>query len=460
MFQLAGVPEQAARGPLTLRDLRACSTSAPVVTLRAVMSRVAVLWTFALWTCLLTTGCMSTEYLRLRSVPNNPLVQQLRLSYRDTQATQRTLQVLRQHDLDNELSTDPHKLLTDLQGVIERDPSAEKLYSFSELSYRAGRKVEARDPKGALDFYGSSVAYAYLYLFDQRFASLRNPYDPQFRGACELYNGALEAGLRLMQKQGGLMPGHTQHIETETQKFDVEIVVRSPTWRPEDIAEFKFVSDYEVKGLSNQFRSYGLGVPLIAVRKKPPEGSPGDKYFPQHLAFPVTAFLRLLPDDNSDQLRPGARHRALLELYDPMSHSKVAVGDSRIPLETELSTPLAYFLNLNTKELGDLATYGLLRPDKEQATTGIYMLEPYQPGKIPVVMIHGLWSSPLTWTEMFNDLRSIEEIRRHYQIWYYQYPTGQPFWTSGTRMRDDLAKIRETFDPQHRDTALDHMVLV
>ena len=33
------------------------------------------------------------------------------------------------------------------------------------------------------------------------------------------------------------------------------------------------------------------------------------------------------------------------------------------------------------------------------------MLEPYQPGKIPVLMVHGLWSSPITWMEMFNDLR-------------------------------------------------------
>ena len=34
------------------------------------------------------------------------------------------------------------------------------------------------------------------------------------------------------------------------------------------------------------------------------------------------------------------------------------------------------------------------------------MLEPYDPNKMPVVMVHGLWSSPVTWMEMFNDLRS------------------------------------------------------
>ena len=76
------------------------------------------------------------------------------------------------------------------------------------------------------------------------------------------------------------------------------------------------------------------------------------------------------------------------------------------------------------------------------------------------MLVHGLWSSPLTWTEMYNDLRSQPEISRHYQIWFYLYPTGQPFWTSATRMREDLALARDTLDPDHREPALDQMVLV
>ena len=88
------------------------------------------------------------------------------------------------------------------------------------------------------------------------------------------------------------------------------------------------------------------------------------------------------------------------------------------------------------------------------------MLEPYTPGKIPVLMVHGLWSSPLTWMEMFNDLRSMREIRDNYQFWFYEYPTGQPFWDSAAQLRDDLAKTREVLDPAHAEPALDQMVLV
>ena len=74
---------------------------------------------------------------------------------------------------------------------------------------------------------------------------------------------------------------------------------------------------------------------------------------------------------------------------------------------------------------------------------GLYMVQPYEPGKIPVLMVHGLWSSPMTWMEMFNDLRSQPEIRDHYQFWFYLYPTGQPFWLSAAQLRRDLAKVRD-----------------
>jgi hypothetical protein len=101
-----------------------------------------------------------------------------------------------------------------------------------------------------------------------------------------------------------------------------------------------------------------------------------------------------------------------------------------------------------------------LDPSKVQKLQGLYMLEPYQPGKIPVLMVHGLWSSPITWMEMFNDLRGAPEIRDRYQFWFYLYPTGQPFWFSAAQLRRDLAEARQILDPYRRQTALDKMVLV
>lgn len=87
------------------------------------------------------------------------------------------------------------------------------------------------------------------------------------------------------------------------------------------------------------------------------------------------------------------------------------------------------------------------------------MVEPYDPERIPVVMVHGLWSSPTTWMEMFNDLRAYPDIRKRYQFWFYQYPTGQPFWISAVEMRHKLAEWM-TLDPEDANPNLKQMVLV
>ncbi len=150
----------------------------------------------------------------------------------------------------------------------------------------------------------------------------------------------------------------------------------------------------------------------------------------------------------------------MLELYDTLEQPTIAVAGRRVPLEADLSTPLAYFLNQPQFQDSRLSTEGLLNPGKVKKLQGLYMLEPYDPDKMPVVMVHGLWSSPVTWMEMFNDLRSDPVIRDHYQFWFYLYPTGQPFWLSGTQMREDLALMRRKLDPQRQHPALDEMVLV
>ena len=149
-----------------------------------------------------------------------------------------------------------------------------------------------------------------------------------------------------------------------------------------------------------------------------------------------------------------------------MEISDTRVGNLQVPLESDLTTPLAYFLSKVPME--GLATVGLLQPeqllvprgDEQTMIKGLYMVQPYEPGKIPVLFIHGMWSSPMTWMEMFNDLRSSPDIRRHYQFWFYLYPTGQPFWLSAAQLRRDLAEMRQVLDPEHREPALDQMVLV
>lgn len=410
----------------------------------------------ALLLALTAAGCRSSDYLQARRAPRNPLNGQLQLlSRKGPQATGRTERLLRRYDL-QEHRSEYEKLLDQLATELGREPSSEKVYAYSELAYVGGRRAQENgDEANALRFYGASVAHAYMYLFDPRFDYERNPYDPQYRGACDLYNGALEAALRLVRNQGKLKPGSTQKIRVGQKEMGLNVVVQGP-WHQDEFEKFEFVSDWEVKGLNNRHHSYGLGVPMIAVRRRHLNEAAYEEHYPPGLSFPVTAFLRLRPGRQGEPY-----HVCTIELQDALAAHHTQVGRYRVPLETDLSTALAYSLDRpEFRERQQLATVGFLNPGKTRRAQGMYMLEPYDPQKIPVIMVHGLWSDPLTWMEMFNDLRSFPELRNRYQFWFYLYPTGQPFWFSAGQLRSDLASMQRKLDPNRRSPALGQTVLV
>jgi hypothetical protein len=429
---------------------------------RAALAAVALLLGLAA-----AGGCATQKMVALRPTPHSALGEQLKLSARGgPKPSDRTLQFLRVYDLDEDLKGDPQSLLQKVQAVIEREPSADKVYCIAELSYLQAKRVESAKPQLALNFYGAAVLNAYQYLFDERFRPTRNPYDPHFRTACDLYNASLEAALRLVRKEQNFLPDNSYTIRTAGGNWDIRCVLREGIWRKEDFERFEFASDYEILGLKNHYHTYGLGVPLIAVRRSYPGEPPAASYYPKELCFAVTALLRPAPEaGGTDAGAAGPYHRrGVLELFDPLVTDDIVLGSVRVPLESDFTTPLAYSL---ANPAFDVPTEGLLRPERlltkannARPLMGLYMIQPYEPGKIPVLMVHGLWSSPMTWMAMFNDLRSIPEVRDHYQFWFYLYPTGQPFWISAAMLRRDLADVRRTLDPEHREPALDQMVVI
>jgi len=397
----------------------------------------------------------------LRATPRNPFAESLRmLTPNGPRPSARTMQSLRRYDLDGQLGGDRRRLLAQLQDIHTREQSPELLYATAEVAYLSAKQAELTNEQLALDMYGTSVMHAYMYLFGNAHPGMFNPYDPQFRGACDLYNASLEGAMRIAQRRGELLPNRTCSLQTASRRIDIRIKLRKSGWHAEDFERFEFVSDYQVNGLKNHYRTFGLGVPLIAIRKIHPEAGPAEKYYPQSLSFPVTAFLRVVPGRERQTSPTMAPVEVVLELYDPLASTHISVAGREVPLESDLSTPLAYFLSQPEFDSSRLSTLGLLNPELASKLTGLYMMEPYRADKIPVVLVHGLWSSPVTWMEMFNDLRSDPAIRDYYQFWFYLYPTGQPFWYSAAQMREDLAKVRMDLDRQHQQPALDQLVLV
>ncbi len=407
----------------------------------------------------LSTGCTTTKFLSNRAIRDNALTGKLGLvGSQGPQVSERTWDTLRRFDLEDRYKENADDCFAHIRDVVSDAPDADLIYALSELSYVEAKKAEHDgDVAGALNRYGVALTNSYDYLFSDDLKITRNEYDPQFRAACDLYNESLEDTLRLLCSENKIEPGNTYTIKTPDREFLVRTEMRGQ-WDPDEFDHYEFVSDYEIEILRNRHTTYGLGVPLIAVRQPRDSEDPREGYYPEGLSYSVTAMMRCLSP--ADGVRAGEAKTCVLEFFDPLTANQIQLAQQWVPLETDLTTPLAFFLDNPEFRKRNLATEGLLNPQDSQDKRGLYMLEPYDPNRIPVLMVHGLWSSPLTWMDMFNDLRSFPEIRERYQFWFYLYPSGQPFWRSATQLRADLVAMRDVFDPAHRDEPLDHMVLV
>jgi hypothetical protein len=148
---------------------------------------------------------------------------------------------------------------------------------------------------------------------------------------------------------------------------------------------------------------------------------------------------------------------AVLDLANPVEIAAVRIGPTKPHLAADLSAPLLDVLDGTPKS----SIAGFLQPFGDGSTRPhLEMLEPHQPGRIPVVFIHGLASDEGTWFDMINELRAWPEFHRRYEPWVFHYPTGAAFLQSSAELREQLTAAVRHCDPQGQDPAMRNLVLV
>jgi pimeloyl-ACP methyl ester carboxylesterase len=350
-------------------------------------------------------------------------------------------------DLEERFEQDPQGALSELRAVAARELDPGLIYALAELSFAAG------EVHGDRACYLSSAVYAYLFLLGEDSAAAPNPYDRRFRWACDLYNRGLALALTdpltgriVLQDARFALPQGTLEITLD----------RSPSaWSGNGITEFLPADDFEVRGLSLRYRHSGLGVPLIGL---PGAGAlsavPEAKYLGKSVTLPITAFLRL-----SGGIRDvGTTMRGSLELSSAYETSETRVGDRVVPLEADLTAPLAY--SLGRSDVWDFSVGGFFGGDPHARKNGLIMVRPYEPGRIPVVFVHGTASNPAYWSEMFNTLQADPVLGQELQFWFFIYNTGSPIAYSAGTLRDALYDVVSTVDPGGVDPALRRMVVI
>ena len=91
---------------------------------------------------------------------------------------------------------------------------------------------------------------------------------------------------------------------------------------------------------------------------------------------------------------------------------------------------------------------------------GLSLLRPYTPGKVPVVLVNGLWGSPPQWSRMVKDLEADPFVSERFQFLTFGYSTGDPIPYSAYTLRRAILDVRDRLDPDHSNPAWDRMVLI
>ena len=177
---------------------------------------------------------------------------------------------------------------------------------------------------------------------------------------------------------------------------------------------------------------------------------------------PVTALVRF---EHARASLASGQVRGRLELYAADQATTVTVDGRQQPLEADPTAALAYQLEGNPFYALEIAAFlragafgGQLPHDRAQ--DGLFTFQPYRPGKIPVVLVHGTASSPVRWAELINELEGDPRIRERFQIWIFLYDTGNPIGYSAGRLRAALTAAVQEFDPEGTDAALRRMVVI
>ncbi len=326
--------------------------------------------------------------------------------------SERTLETLRRYDLHNEYRRDVGACLVHLERHAQKRMEAELVYALAELSWIEAKRLDHRRKPQAIDRFLDASAYAYDYLFedDPVLAEGRGPSDPRFRLAMEIYNAGVDRLIRAAQTKGQIQPqaGESIPFKIHGREQSLRIVLKDSAWKTTDVHKILLASDYEVTGINRDLSQYGLGVPLIGVREtenQNGERPPAERFYPAEMAFPLTAFL--VPNSRlRDTKTSGDQGReCALWLLDPIITRSVGTKPNVLALEVDLTTPLAYMWSRT-----DLDRYrwtGLLHPEQALERANLLMIRPWEPGKIPVVMVHGLISTPLAWIPMLNELCAI-----------------------------------------------------
>ncbi len=291
-----------------------------------------------------------------------------------------------------------------------------------------------------------AIRYSYAYLFfyknHNQQSHFTNELDIQMQ---DIYHTASK---NLIDKLSSQVINHNQqHIKINNYKINVilpnHLLQKLDNKKSLPIDSLIATSTLKMTGLNSVSTRHGIGVSYVAqksnrhtnnikqtiledIRKNILDDNINNNNQIQERIYPtgnllLTAIMQPQGNDIESIL---TTNNFALQLYDPYQTQNVTIHNHSYPLATNFSANYALWINEN--QLRQVSIMNMLRNDKGVPLPQLYMLEPYNPNKRIIIMVHGLASSPFTWVNLTNDLLNDERLRENYQVWQVFYATNLP----------------------------------
>jgi len=214
-------------------------------------------------------------------------------------------------------------------------------------------------------------------------------------------------------------------------------------------------------GLRSTYRRDGFGAELVVIMDPPKLVAPADggkAEIPQYSemsAINATALLRF-KGDNLQQVLDTTQ--VLFDVYSPESTESVDLHGEKVPLAGNFTA--AYGLWLAQSGFATQSLRTLFGMSEGIGAPHMYLMQPWDPNRRIIFMLHGLGSSPEAWVNVANEIMGDPELRRHFQVWQVYYPTNAPIALNRYEINQAFNNTLKHFDPTGSTPAAKDMVFI
>ena len=295
-------------------------------------------------------------------------------------------------------------------------------------------------------------AYACLFLLERPMAT--RPLEERPTQVRDYYNFAVQQAVSLLfqewQEQGREASSHATAAG-----WDIRMAVEADTRLPAaDLLPEAIIpaSELDFDGLRNQYRRDGLGAEMVAALPKAEK----EVAAWSQMRYPTLTAMVDFPGASLDEVLD--TDEAILRIYDPFRTEQVLMRGFPVPLAANFTS--GYGLWLARSSFATQSLSSLLGRGDMLKAPHVYLMQPYQPEKKTVIMVHGLASSPEAWINVANEIMGDEKLSREYQIWQVYYPTSFPIPINNAEIRKAITATLADLDPEGSAPASQDILLI